>query len=49
MFIDPNPRLRRAVQEAWESITPATIQELIRGMGDRCIEVILADRGYTKY
>jgi hypothetical protein len=42
-------RLREAVQEAWESITKETIQELIRGMGDRCIEVILADGGYTKY
>jgi len=43
------PRLRRAVQEAWESITYARIQELIREMGDRCIAVILADGGYTKY
>jgi len=42
-------RLREAVQEAWESITPATITELIRSMGDRCIEVILADGGHTKY
>ena len=42
-------RLRSAVQEAWESITLATIQELIRGMSNRCIDVILADGGYTKY
>lgn len=42
-------RLREAVLEAWESITEATIKELIRGIGDRCIEVILADGGYTKY
>ncbi|EPE35500.1 Homeo [Glarea lozoyensis ATCC 20868] len=43
------PRLRTVVQEAWESITEATIKELIRSMGDRCIEVILADGGHTKY
>jgi hypothetical protein len=43
------PRLRRAIQEAWESITHARIQELIQEMGDRCIAVILADGGYTKY
>jgi transposase len=42
-------RLREAVVEAWESITEATIKELIRGMGDRCIEVILADGGYINY
>jgi hypothetical protein len=41
-------RLREAVQEAWESITRETIQELIRGMGDRYIEVILADGGHTR-
>jgi hypothetical protein len=42
-------RLRAAVQEAWESITRATIVDYIRTMGDRCIEVILADGGYTQY
>jgi hypothetical protein len=42
-------QLREVVLEAWESITEATIKELIRGMGDRCIEVILADGAYTKY
>lgn len=42
-------RLQVAVQEAWESITQATIQEIIEGMGDRCIEVILAEGGHTKY
>jgi hypothetical protein len=42
-------RLREAVQEAWESVTIETIRDLIRGMGDRCIEVILADGGHTKY
>jgi hypothetical protein len=43
------PRLRSAVQEAWESLIEATIKDLIRGMGDRCIEVILANGGHTKY
>jgi hypothetical protein len=43
------PRLRRAIQEAWESITHETIRALIRGMRNRCIDVILADGGYTKY
>lgn len=41
--------LRRLVQEAWESITHETIRALIQEMGDRCIEVILADGGHTKY
>jgi transposase len=43
------PQLRKVVQEAWDSITHATIQELIKGMGNRCIAVILAEGGYTKY
>jgi hypothetical protein len=42
-------KLREVVQEAWESITIKTIQDLIRGIGDRCIDVILADRGYTQW
>jgi len=37
------------VQEAWDSITLATIQKLIREMGDRCIAVTLAEGGHTKY
>lgn len=43
------PRLRSAVLEAWEAITYAEIREIIRGMGDRCIAVILAEGGHTKY
>jgi len=43
------PRLKNAVREAWEAITHVEIQELIRGMGDRCIEVILVEGSYTKY
>ncbi|KUJ08436.1 uncharacterized protein LY89DRAFT_764561 [Mollisia scopiformis] len=42
------PGLRRVVQEAWESIIYARIQDLIQEMGDRCIAVILADGGRTK-
>lgn len=42
-------RLRTTVQEAWESITHATVKELIQTMGDRCIAVILAEGGHTKY
>jgi len=42
-------RLSSAVQEAWDSITHDTIRELNKGMADRCIAVILADGGYTKY
>lgn len=42
-------RLQEVVQEAWESVTHKTIQGIIKEMGDRCIEVILADGGYTKY
>lgn len=30
-------------------VAHAEIQELIRGMGDQYIEVILADGGYIKY
>ena len=41
--------LRSAVQEAWESITHAILIDLIRGMADRWIDVILANGGYTKY
>jgi hypothetical protein len=42
-------RLRETVHEAWKSISKETIQALIRGMGDRCIEVILAEGCPTKY
>jgi transposase len=42
-------RLRRVVQEAWDSITHETIKDIIRTMGDRCIQVILAQGGCTEY
>jgi hypothetical protein len=43
------PRLRSTVQEAWESLTEAIIKDLIRGIGDRCIKVILVNGGHTNY
>ena len=43
------PRLKRVVQEAWDSITIETIRDIIRTIGDRCVNVILAEGGYTKY
>jgi hypothetical protein len=42
-------RLREVVQEAWDSITKETIQDFIRGMSDRCIEVIVANGGHINY
>ena len=41
-------KLREAIQEAWDLITLETIRDLIRTMEERCIDVIVADRGYTK-
>jgi hypothetical protein len=42
-------QLRSIVQEAWESITPEDLKELIGTMRDRCQAVIDAHRGHTKY
>ena len=42
-------RLREAVQDTWESIIVETVRELIRSMVERCIDVIVADSGYTKW
>ena len=42
-------RLREAIQEAWDSITLDTIRDLIRTMPERCIDVIVANGGYTKW
>lgn len=42
-------RLREAVKEAWDSVTHATIKDLVCGMSERCLEVLLADGGYIKY
>ena len=43
------PRLRTIVQEAWDSITPKFLGELIDSMPQRCQAVIDAQGGYTKY
>ena len=37
------PRLRAAVLEAWEAIPVKKLEELIRGMHDRCQAVIDAN------
>jgi len=42
-------RLRTVVQEAWESITHERIIELVRTMPERCIDVIVANGGPTKW
>ena len=42
-------QLRRVIQEAWDSITIEQIREIIRTMEIRCIDVILADGGHTKW
>lgn len=41
--------LRGVVQETWDSITHAAIQELIREIPERLIEVVLTNAGHTKY
>ena len=41
-------KLRAAVQEAWDSITTATIRQLIDGMEEKCLDVIVANGTYTK-
>jgi len=42
-------RLRSIVQEAWESIEPQVLFDLIATMKDRCQAVIDAQGGYTSY
>jgi transposase len=42
-------RLRSAIQEAWDSITLEEIRGLTRTMEERCIDVIVADGGCTKW
>ena len=42
-------QLQRVIQEAWDSITIEQIREIIRTMEIRCIDVILADGGHTKW
>jgi transposase len=43
------PKLRRAIIEAWETITDEEIRDLIRTMPARCQAVIDADGWHTKY
>jgi transposase len=43
------PRLRDAVNEAWNSITNEQIRELIETMPKRCKAIIDAQGGHTKY
>jgi Transposase len=43
------PRLRRAVQEAWDTITDAEIKDVIHTMHQRCQDVIDAHGMYTKW
>ena len=42
-------RLRGIVQEAWDSITPELLGDLLGTMKERCQAVIDAGGGYTKY
>jgi len=42
-------RLRGIVQEAWESIEPQVLFDLVATMKDRCQAVIDAQGGYTSY
>jgi len=42
-------RLRRAVIQAWDSITDAEIRDIIHTMPQRCKDVILAHGAYTKW
>jgi len=43
------PQLRKAVQEAWDSITVDQLNELIDSMHDRCQAVIDADGKQIPY
>ena len=43
------PKLRRAVQEAWEAVAYEDILDLIRSMPERCKAVIEAQGWHTKY
>jgi hypothetical protein len=42
-------RLRGIIQEAWDSITPNDLQDVIGTMRERCQAVIDACGGHTKY
>lgn len=42
-------RLRDIVNKAWEAITVEQLQDLMSSMQQRCIDVIEAEGGYTKW
>ena len=44
-----SPRLRAAVQEAWDLITDAEVRDLVHTMHRRCLDVIEARGAYTKW
>ena len=41
--------LRRQVLEAWDSITVEQLRGLIESMHQRCLDVIAAEGGHTKW
>jgi hypothetical protein len=41
--------LKKVVREAWDSVTPKQLDELIESMQARCQAVIEADGKYTEY
>lgn len=42
-------QLRSIVQEAWDPISIELLTELLNSMPDRCLAVIEAEGGHTKY
>lgn len=42
-------RLRTAVQEVWEYITPDTLKDLMDSMPERCQAVLDANGKHTEY
>ena len=41
--------LKRAVQEAWDAVTPDILEEIMATMHDRCKAVIEAEGRYTEW
>jgi tryptophanase len=42
-------QLRKAVKEAWDAITIEQLNELLDSMHQRCVDVIAAKGGHTKW
>ena len=42
-------RLREQVIAAWEAIGRSYLEELVRSMPERCLDVIIAAGGHTKW